>query len=369
MSDIFNQFKFRLKLIFSDKNICILFVAVILFSFLITGTLTESTEKRSNIPVGIIDLDKSIMSKRIVENFTKNPAIYVYIGSAEELEKKLNEQLIEVIFTIEKGFEKNIKNGDIKKLINVRYLKNDKANTILTDIFAGEMMYDLCIYKTYNEYESLNTDKELISMEEFLSYAKSLYNSDEYKFKFDLEVVNLNSNKPITDSMDNSLIYKQIVISIISILISFVIMFAVNSIVLEKELEINKRSKISLIGKTNRSIGNYFAVLCVGIILSIIYFSIILKGGSLKSLDAVIQILGVFISFSIVMSLLFCLICHFTNTMIKFQFIGSGVVITMGVIGFLVQVLDKFNVEFLKILKLLPNCWFIKVFTDIIINM
>ena len=71
--------------------------------------------------------------------------------------------------------------GKYRGLLNVYHEEGDNVATLVTDIVAGEMMYDICQAHAYLAYEKLKPgEKEKFDREEYEAYAASLLGSEEF---------------------------------------------------------------------------------------------------------------------------------------------------------------------------------------------
>lgn len=113
------------KINFSEKSkligIIILPICAILLSIMV------STKSSGNpIDVGILDSDKSIMSKDFIKNIKSQDDFKIILVSEKDVENKLTAGDIDCNIIIPKGFEKSIYNNRIKKFY-VQSLKGSSA--------------------------------------------------------------------------------------------------------------------------------------------------------------------------------------------------------------------------------------------------
>lgn len=359
-----NIYLFRMKLIFQDKMTCIVMSFTLLLFLFIMNSLSLGAQEKSSIPIGLINLDHSESAEQLAESVRHVPALFVYEGDKTSLMKLLNEEQINAIFVIKEGYEKSIQIGKSNKLITMYYLEDNKTAKIISDIIAGEMLFKISLYKGFNLYKALpfnkgkndNPDSEIgvldpkrYKEQEYLNYAQKLLESSDYNFSFDINLVNVEKNEEVGEKLDNSIIYQQIIWVILGMLISFVAMFMVAGIVLDKEMGLDKRIRISLLRIRTVDYSHLIAILTVLSIYSLLLC--ILVGSKLK--DFTLRQGGslylLVLLFSLCLGLWFILLGKVIHQVGRYQYIGSFSILLFGFIGFLYLVKGIVNSELLNI--------------------
>jgi ABC-2 type transport system permease protein len=347
-------------------------MAVSVISFLIViNNLSFHAKERSSVPVGIINLDQSKSAKDLVEAIKKVPALYVYEGEESELKNLLYKEEIRAYFILKEGYEKSIRIGKTNELVTMYYLEGDESAKILSDMIAGEMLYKICLYKGYNLYKTLpftdGTTKRELTEQEYTGYTDSLLTTPEFDFAFDIRIVNSN-NEDLAGKIDNSILYLQAVWGIAAMLFSFMAMLMTAVTVYEKEQGIRQRVKIALNKHYYMDLSHFTVTFCLLSILALLlslslFFQVPELGlsGALRSF---------FLSelYSAVMILWFLLLGNLTVRTVRYQFLGVFSVLIFGLLGFFSLAAGFFDNKLLNISKIIPNCWFIKEFTVIILN-
>jgi hypothetical protein len=266
------------------------------------------------------------------------PSLYVYEEDETSLKKLLHSEQLSAIFVIEEGYEKAIQAGKTDELITMFYLKNNGTVKIISDIFAGEMLYKIGLYKGYNLYKALpfsrvdeSTDSEegelvshRFSEHEYLEYAQGLTKSTDFDFGFDISMINVERNKEISDKLNNSVIYQQIIWGILGMLLSFIAMIMATGIVIDKEIGLDKRIGISLLRTRKVDFSHLGAMLTVLSIFSLILC--ILVGSKVPDFNLLIgaSLYLLMLLFSLVMGLWFVLLGKVIRKVGKYQYIGKS---------------------------------------------
>ena len=378
-----NIYLIRMKLIFQDKMTCIVMLVTLLLFLFIMNSLSLGAQEKSSIPIGLINLDHTESAEQLAENVRQVPALFVYEGDKTSLMKLLYEEQINSIFVINEGYEESIQRGKSNKLITMYYLEDNKTAKIISDIIAGEMLFKISLYKGFNLYKSLpvnknkndNSDSEIGELDskrytedEYLNYAQKLLESSDYNFSFDITLVNVEKNEEVGKKIDNSMLYQQIIWAILGMLLSFVAMFMVTGIVLDKEMGLDKRIRISSLRIRTVDYSHLFAILTVLSIYSLLLC--ILVGSKLKefTLWQGGSLYLLLLLFSLCLALWFILLGKVIRQVGRYQYIGSFSILLFGFIGFFYLVKSFVNSELLNISYFIPNSWFIQGFTDIILN-
>lgn len=366
----------RFKTFFSDKiTSLILLITVILF-LVIINNLAFHAGDRSSIPIGVLDLDQSNSSKELIESLKKVPSFYVYQEREKELKKKILKNEIKAYFILNSGYEKMIQAGKTDGLIVMNYLEEDESAKVLSDIVAGEMLYRICQYKSFNRYNSLGKSirnaKEAASFVklnaiDYLEYADAFLTSPDFDFDFDTKLVQVGSPDKETE-ISNSVLYLEAVWGITAILLSFLVMILLLGLVLDKELGVFKRTKVALIKPYLLNLSHFITTFVLITVLALLLCISLFKQIPDFTLAKTIRAFLLTEFYGAVMILWFGLLGKMVNTAGKYQIIGTASIFIFGFLGFLPLISGFLNEEILNITKFIPNCWFINEFTDIILN-
>lgn len=373
-------FFFRLKLILADKLNCF----VILFSFvlflLLMSSLSFGAEERSNVPIGIMDLDRSETSKVLAEKIKKIPAFYVYEEGEKELNRLLLKEEISGIFIIKEGFEDSVNKGSTEKLVMMKYLEGNKSAKVLSDIFAGPMLYPISLAKGLKEYEALkkpalgNEKKEIENSEiqnnwftgqEYVDYINKLSKASDFDFAFDINMVDLESGEGALNPLGNSVIYFQVVFGILGMLISFVAMYITVGAVVEKEQGLDAKIKITLLKPVYLDLSYILALITVLSGFSVGITFILGRFIDNLTLEKKVTIFVVIFLYAVIMGMWVMVLGRISKKVSRYQILGTLSILLSGVFGFLSMVEGLIKSRLHDITILLPNRWLIEGITDI----
>ncbi|ABX43256.1 ABC transporter permease [Lachnoclostridium phytofermentans] len=375
MKDILNRISISLRLVLRDKGTVIVFLLSVLSFFLVCNSLNQAATKQSRIPIGVINLDvksengvevPSESSLSLAQNLHSVESFLVIEKDFDTLERMLQKREIYCFYIINKGYEEKLKNGDLTHLITTHQVRGDLSVSIFSDIFAGEMMYQICTERTASRFAAILKDKSGEAKEDFYRYVKELRENDELEFQFDITLSDTTSGQEMFENLDNSLIYRQVIAGLFAILLSFVIMFSYTYVCMEREQGIEKRVKISMISRWSKDLGTIGSVLILSLILNVVFISCVCYYAKLP--QAFGRLLLLSIVFALMISLLFLFITKIVHSFIAYQLFGAITVLVLGASGFLSFLGMVLKFDFLNVFKFTPNGWFIEKFVDIIIN-
>lgn len=366
-----NLFVLRLKALFADKITCMILLITVLIFLLIINSLSFHAGDRSSIPVGILDLDQSSSTKELVKNLQEVPSLYVYEGTEKELRELLQKNEIKAYFILHSGYEDRIRAGKTDGLIAMNFMEGDESAKILSDIVAGEMLYKLCQYKGFRRYASLkqgggNTFGQLTA-DEYLDYTDRFLSMQEFDFAFDIKMIQI-SDPDRDEEIPNSILYLEAVWGITAMLLSFLAMVMTAGMVFEKEQGIRQRTKIALVKPYVLDFSHFGTAFSI---LSLLAVLICLSLSRQIPNFIPTQAVRIFLLtelFAVVMVLWFGLLAKLADTTGKYQTMGIVSVLIFGFFGFVPLIAGFLAKDILNISKFIPNCWFIKEFTDIILN-
>lgn len=352
------------KLIFRNKGVWISLIIAILLFFLVIQPLAGSVEESSHVPIGIVDYDNTTSSKEFVQRLKKIQVLSLYEQEQASLEEKRAEGLIAAYFVLQKGFSEKILDGDVKEFIELHPGQSKGLANMVADIVAGEVMYDICRAKVLMLYKELLFQYDLPNEIELVKYMDQIKEQKEFQFRFDIEMVDLKSSDNLEYNIENSLIYKQVVIALISILFSFLALFFVCSIMKYNSKEVKDRRQLTHMNKYVILLGDFLAVFTILGALSVATSFCIYYLLQKEQIEVLLYLFGVQLLFHAFISILFLMLGKIVRSEQLLQFVGAFFVLILGgagVVGFLME-------HFLFFSKITPNYWFIKGITDIMIN-
>lgn len=376
LRDIMTRFKVSMKLLIRDKITVAVFLMASFCFFLICATLNFSAQDRSRIPIGLANLDlekvdgkkqATKISQELVDAVTDSTSFRVVLGEVDELKKALTNGEINTIFVINRGYQERIMSGSTKQTITLYKSSINRVATLLSDIFAGEMLDQICLQKSWLKYNGLDFEGyDRLSAKEYIEYVHRMNLEDEFEFTFDVELVSTNSKDTNYEKLSNTVLYRQIIAGIFAMLLSFVVLFSFTYVCMEKEQGITRRKQLTLSNRLAEYIGSILAVLLLSGLLCVIFVSCICYYANAG--DAFLPLLQLSLSYALVMAIFFTILVLLTKGVISYQMIGAVLILILGMLGFFTMFEGLFVNNLINVLENTPNGWFIRRFVDIIVN-
>jgi len=390
--DIRNRMSLSIKLMVSNKMTLLVFALAMISTCFLLLILNEGAEGKSNIPIGIVNLDimdqtdeskhskvdsldskesklskeETRYSRELLEGLAKVEAISVRVGTFDELYLELMEGKIFGLFVINQGYEEGLLKGDFKNLITVYQGAESKTAKLLKDIVAGEMMYRVCLTRGITLYDGLRPgESRKFTSEEYEAYANTLKDSEQFDFKFDTNYVNTKEDKLSLDALNNQLLYRQMIGAIFALLLSFVILFAGTYLPLERGHGMNLRCKLSSMNIYASMLGNLGAILCLVTLLCLTFSGIL--SFYVGELSIFLPVLKVCYEYTIMIGVFVLLLGRIANNIFAYQFIGATFILLLGA-GGMCSIVDEIMQTTSNLFRFLPNSWFIHEIADIILH-
>lgn len=318
-----SRFILRLKICLKDRTagICYLISSIVVLALLLG--LDSAGEERSSIPVGLVMYDESEEAQNFANGMKNTPSVYVKEGELEDLREELLDGLIECVFIVDEGFGEKIRMGLPDETIRVISGEDDRVSVILSDITAGNMIYDICFNKAYRAYKALNGEVQM-SRSEYADVVAALKDDSDFAFTFNLTYEDSSTKKIEEKEITNGMIYKQMIAGMLAMLLSLIAFVSCNCFCLEYESGVAYRLK-ELPGKRLPSeTMDFFGVFVYTLPLGLA------AGFLISGVDGLL--------YSVAYLFFMCMLCTFVSKLIKktesYQIAGAVIVIGLGVLGF-----------------------------------
>lgn len=363
-SDVWCQFVLRLKLFGRDRATIVVFLVAAICFLLCMTDLNLGAEEKASLPVGVVNLDDGVKAQELVDGLKEAQALFVTEGSYEELEEKLFDGYLRCIIVIKDGYTRKLESGKYRELISIYHESSDQVASVIGDIVAAEMMYDVCLAKGYKAYEKLpEGEKEKYTREEYKAYAASLLDSEEFDFSFEFFYEDGHGVQEET-ALDNSIFYRQAVAALAAMLMTLLQLTTMAELQLEKQQGIQARRRLTAMSRR--------AALCGNLLVSGV-FSALLAGMFAVSVGIgtgtarkIFSIFLISLLFSLAMAVVYYFLAKAARSVLAYQIAGAVWLLVSGIGGF------GFMVEGVLLPKLpvwaeyLPNVMYLHYFTNII---
>jgi len=335
-------FLLRIKLLLADRiaTICYILCAVVMIVIFLNMNIYATDTSR--VPVGVVCESESPVAQRLYKRLLESDALRVTGGNIGELEELLMDGYIGSIFIIGEDYDEKLRAGIKEDIIEVITPSDDTSSIVVQDIVAGYMMYDICFFRTYDEYRSLpdmgvtetgdNAHIEKMTEERFSSYVAQVAENPMYGFDFDIKYVDIGKNDKKDMNITTAMIYRQIIAGLIGMLLLVLVVCGCNGFALEYGRSISKRRKTTGGNMIVADILEMSAVL-VYLAPAVLLSALIMIGESGPGGAACIFLMGE------ALCAFFIVLCFLLTRVVKsasaYQLVGTLVCLLFGALGFI----------------------------------
>lgn len=368
LQDIYTTAFYRLKIMFRSKSVIISYVVALIITAIISISFFEAAEEKSGIMIGVNDLDNTELSREFVKRLHNNRSLLVVEGDTDELIERLKDNELMSVFVIEKGFSDKVYAGNAEKLMTDYHLNLRSNVSLLSDIVLSEILDEICFVECRNRYHEFADYYDIMTDEEYKKFAEEVYATLDKTFTFDFKVINVTDKAETDSDLDNSIIYKIFNVAIIGVLISFIVLFAANTIIMDKGYKTNLRIYTSMANRYARLIGDTLSLFVVSGSFTAINCLILRKhfGFTLAGDNA--KMLFLMMVFTLATDLIFMAMTQLIDEPVALQLIGAYIVAFLGVLATLDLVHIMLPSGIKEFSSYLPNSWLNTGFDDIIMK-
>ncbi len=368
-------FVLRLKLLLADRIATVCYALCVIVMISVFFNMNIHASDNSKVPVGILCESDTPVAKRLYDRLLKSDALRVSTGTMEELTSLLMDGYIGSIFVIGDDYEEKLRDGIREDLIKVITPSDDTSSIIVQDIVAGYMMYDVCFFRTFDEYRSLpdvyvdpDTGENLpgpaapkINESEYYDYVAELADNPMYGFDFDIRYTEIGSAEKKDMNITTAMIYRQVIAGLIGLLLMVLVVCGCNGFALEHGQSIAARRKTTG--------GNLFTAYLLEMLSVLVYLTPAIFLSSLIMLKesgfggaAIIFLLGE------ALCAFFILVCFVVARAVgsasSYQLVGTIICLVFGACGFI----STFSaLTGTQVLNATPVAIYIKQFADILV--
>lgn len=365
LMDIVNIFILRIKMIFKSLSVIIAFVVSITITVIMINTFLDSSEAKSSIPVGLINSSDSVYADAVVENLYDLKSIYIYEKDFNTLKHMLSTNDVYCIIEINKDFDKCISGNRSKKAMTIYYAKGNKNLNMVSDIVISRIMDEVCYNSCYKAYKTFKDDYNLSDEDEYRKYTEEIYEDYGESFSIDLQIVNLDENMEVTNNISNGIMYRLVIIGIITILISFIILFASNSIIADKTFNTSNRIRISSAGFLAKVTADMLALFFTGELYVVFAYFMFVEKLEIESMKNTLLMFITLSLFCLIISVIFVWLTQIIKESVMLQITGAFIVCVSGMLGAMEIISFTLPDSLKKLSTASPNTYVVRVYDAI----
>jgi ABC-type polysaccharide/polyol phosphate export permease len=345
----------NIKLFFQKR---LLVLATLLFPvlfYIFFSIIFTNYDDVSKIPVTVIDEDHTIVSIQVMDNLTSNMALKIVPADYKKAVKLLDNNRIEAIFILTKGFEDKIKQSDYTEAIQLVHLDKSAIGPALSDIIASEVMMSVAVYKAANEsllFETTHGYKELFKKTE----TKGLQLVEDSFFDMGVNSTVLTPRAQLEEEFDVSTLLKiNTTLGYSLIVFSFSLMFSNGHLI--DQWQLKKRLIMTGYKSIHFFISELSTIIITGILIVIIMIAITIMGLGLTNISTILTIATTLILHILFMSQLILVLTTVMKDKTKYQSIIAPIIFILGLLGGAFWSTELLSDSVIVIAKLSPIYW------------
>ena len=348
-------------LLAGKQTLLLLLLSFLLLTVMLNG-MEEVKEEKSKIAIGIADESNSELSQSVIEGMRQKELYEIAVGEEEELLNRLKAGELSAVCVIRRTFEQNIAKGRISKLITI-YETEDGSALLLSDIFAGVMMQEICTAKGYLAFEkySQNAGKDVsLTREDYRNYVNDILAEGGTEFTFDVAYVSRENEE--TEKPSQAILYVQAIFAVFALMIGVISIYAVLPFRQLKHGRLARRLKTLPVHGSAVYAGSALAGLIIPLVFGAVFLAILGRKNEMNFS----QILSLLVCTGVYICVIVCMML-FAAYGIKnhtvYQMGMLAMIFVFGVFG-LVSLVDGLLVPE-GMATWVPNGWYVRRMTEL----
>lgn len=353
------------------RNRLLLLICIILpvVFYMLAGEIFTKSSISDNIPVAVIDEDKSDMSRSIVGNLKKNKTLKVYEINRKDMRSRLSSGSVQGIYILKSGMEEKIISGEYDGLLEVYYLPDNFVAQGITDIIAGELLEYVCSISASEEgREVLEGYGEKIDLlPEILVAADKIKEENITRLPVNIKMETPDNQRIEISNFDGRTIPRKFGLGMVIIFNTLFLFSGCVEILREKCSGTTKRIYATGVSALEFVISDILGLMLAGMAVGIIQFILISRSiglGNLYKSGTVIIIYAVYLFVAANILLIFAGI--FKNP-VSFQSFIPVVIFFAGLLGGCLWSTELMPGGIIYISRLLPTYWVHDALTKVVI--
>ena len=268
--------RIRMQLFFSQKVLVTLFIAFPILFIILSANFFRLDDFQVQTTMGIVDLDQTEMSERIIDRLQRDEAINISMMSMEKAEQLLIREEIVGIYVLGQGLEDRIKSGNINHLVSVYYLSNNYIAPGITDLIAPHFMMDVLRYRTIDAVTRRAFPQDPSLQEQFvLLFDDYLVRYQQTDF-FDMAII-VNAvggeSSPLYSAAKATVV--RYLVTLLLLFLTIVGIYQGMHIQVDQEHRMINRIYLSRIPLISYSLSNWIGMTMILFLMSILFFGLL----------------------------------------------------------------------------------------------
>lgn len=264
---LLNVINLRLKLMYGSLSVRVLSVVLILIIAMLINGLYSGAKDSTKLKIGVHFEKESELTDAIFASLLESEIVIPILMDKKEGIKAVKESRIQGFFIFNKGMESSFVKGDYEEVVDLYLLEDNFLPYILTDMVGAEMIGEIAILKAielldeaFDEYGVVIEDRDAYLEALYISGRSDLTNEKDNLYVEKTFVMPDDSKDLSYVALENVLLFKQVILGVVYIFISFFMMFLVVNMVRDEEVGLRPKWLTTPMKQSEMIIGEFVSI-------------------------------------------------------------------------------------------------------------
>ncbi|MDT8716121.1 ABC transporter permease [Clostridium sp. 19966] len=344
----------RLRLAFKSRVFIIICIVLPLMFSVLAGKIFVRSSLYDGVPIGVIDEDHSGMSQKIVDGISKNKALICCRIEYKDIKPLLDREKVQAVYIINKGFEKNIENGQYEEAVSVYSVPGSITAMGISDIIAGEIMPYITKYRAVKYAASILKHESAKDIETNVEKNIERYAEDS-DFNMEIQVQLKNPDTKSDADVNKDLFSSNMALGMIVIFLMLFTLQGCSSIIYERTSGVRRRIIASGISTFKVLLGDMLGLFALGTVFMMIEFVFIAYVLKVYSMRTIFSGFLITLPYILALSAFMMFMAHIFNSQVAFQSFMPVIVLIMGILSGCLWSLELLPKNIVLLSKLTPS--------------
>ena len=175
-----------IKLLFARRWFVGVLCGLGVITFVLLSGLTESAEEKGRVEIALVVEEHTESAEQLSAFIKEQPLFLVWEMERMEAMYALERGTVRTVLVIEQGYETWLMQQRKEKKLTLYYPEGQKDVQILSDLMAGGVLEQYCLYQSYAKYSGYK-NLEPVSFTEYRQKAKEYQQSEDSGAVFEIQ--------------------------------------------------------------------------------------------------------------------------------------------------------------------------------------
>ncbi len=348
--------KTRMKILLRKKMLITLSIIAPLISLIFVASIFNRPSFFDKIPIAIIDEDNSATSKKIIEGLGHSNSLTCTVIKKSEINKNLNDSLVQGVYIFNSGLEKNIENQNLENLITVHYLPHNLFAPGITDVIASELLYYVCGVKSaVTGQEVIQKTTGIDVYDDIITYNLSSINDSKSNLPLKIKSISPNTKKENGAMIKGDIVSKQFALGMVIIFSTLFLLSGSATIMKTRASGVYKRIQAAGVPYSYLLLTDVISNILSGGFVVLLQFTFLYKVLEIQSVRSYGLVIISCLIYIFCMSNLFVLLTRIFKSHIAFQSIMPVFILIIGLLGGCLWSIELMPQNLILVAHLMPT--------------